>query len=170
MNQSTSAELAYAKPARRRRIKKRHILLGCLLLGLVAIIVGVPFALQNRDLVVSTINRNAGISPMRIDLESIEGGWLRSIKVRGLRLIDDKGAELIKVAELETELNLIRLATNYKNLGTITIRGAEAVVEVQPGTTNIEEAIKPLLSASGSKTPKEAAERAQKRAERYYKV
>ncbi len=153
MNPQTNAELAYAKPARRRRFKKRHILLGCLLLGLVAIIVGVPMALQNRELVVSTINRNAGIAPMRIDLASIEGGWLRSIKVRGLRLIDDKGAELVKVAEVETELNLIRLATNYKNLGTITIRGAEAVVDVQPGTTNIEEAIKPLLGSMNSSKP-----------------
>jgi len=153
MNQQTNAELAYAKPARRRRFKKRHILLGGLLLGFVTIIVGVPFALQNRELMVSTINRNAGIAPMRIDLASIEGGWLRSIKVRGLRLIDDKGAELIKVAEVETELNLIRLATNYKNLGTITIRGAEAVVDVQPGTTNIEEAIKPLLGSSNSTKP-----------------
>ena len=158
MNQQTNAELAYAKPARRKRFKKRHILLGGLLLGLVAIIVGVPFALQNREFVVSTINRNAGIAPMRIDLAGIEGGWLRSIKIRGLRLIDDKGAELVKIAEVETELNLIRLATNYRNLGTITIRGAEAVVDVQPGTTNIEEAIKPLLGTSNSSsTPSTAS-------------
>jgi hypothetical protein len=110
--------------------------------------------MQNRDLVVSIINRNAGIAPMRVDLAAIEGGWLRTIKVRDLRLIDEKGAELVKVGQIETELNLIRLITNYNNLGTITIRGAEAVVDVQPGTTNIEEAIKPLLSSgtSGSTT------------------
>ena len=148
MTQPTNAQFAYSKPARRKRFKKRHILLGGFLLFLFAILVGVPYALQNRDLVLSTINRNAGIAPMRIDLESIEGGWLRSIKVRGLRLIDDKGAELVKVGEIETELNLIRLATNYRNLGTITIRGAEAVIDVQPGTTNVEEAIKPLLTSS----------------------
>jgi len=148
MTQQTNAELAYTRPTRPKRFKRRKILLGMFLALIVAIIVGVPIAIQNRELVVSLINRNAGIAPMRIDLTSIEGGWLRSIKVRGLRLVDDKGSELVKVAEIETELNLIRLATNYKNLGTITIRGAEAVVDVQPGTTNLEEAIKPLLVSS----------------------
>ena len=150
MTQQTNAKHGYAKPDRRNRFKKRHILLGGFLLFIATIGVGVPFALHNRDLVVSAINRNAGIAPMRIDLTSIEGGWLSSIKIHGLRLIDDKGAELIKVTEIETELNLIRLATNYKNLGTITFRGAEAVVDVQPGTTNIEEAIKPFLTSNGS--------------------
>ena len=148
MAQQPNTVFEYTKPTRRRRFKKRHILLVAFLFFMAAIGFGVPFALQNRDLVVSTVNRNAGIAPMRIDIASIEGGWLRSIRVRGFRLIDDKGAELIKVAEIETELNLIRLATNYKNLGTITIRGAEADVDVQPGTTNIEEALKPLFSPS----------------------
>ena len=157
MTQQTNAELAYTRPTKRKRFKKRHVLLGMFLVLIAAIIVGVPIALQNRDLVVSLINRNAGIAPMRIDLTSIEGGWLRSIKVLGLRLVDDKGSELVKVAEIETELNLIRLATNYKKLGTITIRGAVAVVDVQPGTTNIEEAIKPLLISNRSTTASTSA-------------
>ena len=148
MTQQSNIGFEYTKPTKRRRFKKRHILLVAFLLIFATVGFGIPYALQNRDLVVSTINRNAGIAPMRIDIASIEGGWLRSIRVRGLRLIDDKGAELIKVAEIETELNLIRLATNYKNLGTITIRGAEADVDVPPGTTNLEEALKPLFASS----------------------
>ncbi len=158
MTQRTNSELAYTKPIKQRRFKKRYVLFGGFILVFAAIIFGVPYALQNRDIVVAMINRNAGIAPMRIDLASIEGGWLRSIKVRGLRLIDDKGAELVKVGEIETELNLISVGINYKNLGTITIRGAEAVLDVQPGTTNIEEAIRPLLypanpSAAQTQTP-----------------
>ena len=150
MTQYSKAETGFAKPANRKGFKKRHVLL--LLFGVVALVigVGVPLALQNRELVVSTINRNAGIAPMRIDLAEIEGGWLRAIKVRGLRMMDEKGAELISVAEVETELNLLSLAMNYNNLRTITIRGAKAVVDVQPGTTNIEEAIRPLLTPSTS--------------------
>ncbi len=141
----------FDKPrTKRRRFRKRTLLLGGLACLLLACILGVPLLMQNRDLVVSIINRNAGIAPMRVDLAGIEGGWLRTIKVRDLRLIDEKGAELVKVGQIETELNLIRLITNYNNLGTITIRGAEAVVDVQPGTTNIEEAIKPLLSSGTS--------------------
>ncbi|MEQ1826120.1 MAG: hypothetical protein ABL921_09240 [Pirellula sp.] len=149
-------ETGFEKPqSSRRRFRKRWIALGCVAVLFCLIVLGIPWLLQNREIVVSAINRNAGIAPMRIDLASVEGGWLRPIKVRDLRLIDEKGAELIKVAEIETELNLIGLATNFRNLGTITIRGAEAVVDVQPGTTNIEEAIKPLLA--GQSTPSSEA-------------
>ena len=146
MPRKAKDETGFSKPARTRRFKKRYLLLGSLAGLVLAVGIGVPFALHNREFVVSTINRNAGIAPMRVDLEAIEGGWLSPIKVHGLRLIDDKGAELVKVAEIETELNLVRLATNYMNLRTITIRGAEATVDVQPGTTNIEEALRPFLA------------------------
>jgi translocation and assembly module TamB len=150
MSRINHDESGFSKPSRKKRFRKRKFLLIGLVVLLVAIGFGVPYALQNRELVVSLINQNAGIRPMRVDLDAIEGGWMRPIKVRGLRLIDDKGAELVKVAEIETELNLLRLATNRSNLRTITIRGAEAVVDVQPGTTNLEEAIKPLLTSTGN--------------------
>ena len=151
MARKAKDETGFSKPARARRFKKRYILLFGMLGLILAVAVGVPFALHNRDFVVSTINRNAGIAPIRVDLTSIEGGWLSPIKVHGLRLIDDKGAELVKVAEIETELNLLGLVTNYMNLRTITIRGAEATIDVQPGTTNIEEALRPFLASDPKK-------------------
>ncbi|MFN7628396.1 MAG: hypothetical protein ACK5PZ_16335, partial [Pirellula sp.] len=73
-----------------------------LLLLVIVPIVAVPMALHNRELVVGLINRNAGISPMRIDLASMEGGWLRPLKIRGLKLIDDRGAELVQVGSVDT--------------------------------------------------------------------
>lgn len=148
MPRNANVETGFAKPARKRRWKKRHLLLVGLLVLILAVGLGVPFALQNRELVVSAINRNAGIAPMRVDLTSIEGGWLSPIQVHGLRLIDDKGSELVKVAKIETELSLLRLATNYMNLRTITLRGAEATIDVQPGTTNIEEALRPFFASN----------------------
>ncbi len=94
------------------------------------------------------------MAPFRIDLESISVGWFQPLQVRGLRLIDQSGLELVKVAELDTELGLVQLARNYQSLGTITIRGAQMQVDVQPGTTSVEEALKPLLgSPSSSPTP-----------------
>lgn len=158
MSRKVLHDTSYAKPATtRRRFRKRTYVVAGLGIAMLLTLIGIPLALQNRDLVVSVINRNAGIAPMRIDLASINGGWLRAFRVQGLRLIDDKGADLVKVAEIQTEMNLISLITNYRNLGTITIRGAEVALDVQPGTTNIEEAIKPLLGGAANTPPPAAS-------------
>ena len=143
------SDTGFERPRSKRlrdRIRRRYVLVAMLLLLVVVPIVAVPMALQNRDLVVGLINRNAGISPMRIDLASMEGGWLRPLKIRGLKLIDDRGAELVQVGSVDTELNLLSLIVSPRNLGTITIRDTQVLLDVQPGTTNIEEAIKPLLA------------------------
>jgi hypothetical protein len=115
-----------------------------------AVFFGVPILLQNRDLAVSMINRNAGMDPMRIDLKSIDGGWFRPIAIRGLRLIDDRGSDLVQIGEIQTQVTLMSLIANYRNLGTIEIRDAAVALDVQPGTTNLEEAIKPLLASEPS--------------------
>ncbi|MBU6238365.1 MAG: hypothetical protein KGQ51_11085 [Planctomycetes bacterium] len=142
------AKEAGFQKTRSRRWKKRHIIavvVGGLFL---ALFFGVPMLLQNRDFAVSMINRNAGISPMRIDLKSIQGGWFRPISVTGLRLIDEGGSDLVQVGEVNTQLSLVSLMTNYKSLGTVEIRDASIALDVQPGTTNLEEAFKPWLVAS----------------------
>jgi hypothetical protein len=139
-----------------RRFKAWHIALGVMIAVFIAVVVGIPMVIQNRSFVVSLINRNAGIAPMRVDLSGIDGGWLRPFRIQGLRLIDDRGAELVKIAEIETELNLLSAIGNYHNLKTITVRNAEIDLDVQPGTTNLEEAFRPLLSQpnnTNSNTP-----------------
>lgn len=153
MENHRSSDNGFERPRSRRlrdRIRRRYVLVAMLLLLVLVPVVAVPMALHNRDLVVGVINRNAGISPMRIDLASMEGGWLRPLKIRGLKLIDDRGAELVQVGSVDTELNLLSLLTSPRNLGTITIRDTQVLLDVQPGTTNIEEAIKPLLVGSTS--------------------
>ncbi len=132
------------RPRRKLRIRKwRAHFSGCLLL---AIGFGVPMVVQNRKLVVSLANRNAGLAPMRIDLESIEAGWFRPLKVRGLKLIDEHGAELVQVAEVETELSLLGIITNYKNLKTVTVRGAAVQLDVQPENHQSRTSVEAIFS------------------------
>ncbi|MDZ4847661.1 MAG: hypothetical protein SGI77_00060 [Pirellulaceae bacterium] len=126
--------------------RKRNLFLGIFSAIALAVGVGGPMGLSNREFVVSTANKYAGIAPFKIDIDSIAVGWFSPLKIRGFRLIDQAGDDLVKVAELDTELGLVRLARNYQSLGTITIRGAQMLVDVQPGTTSVEEALKPLLS------------------------
>ena len=134
------------RPQRKFGLKRIFIISLFVVLALVGL--GIPLALQNRNFVVSMANNYAGLAPMRIDLSSIECGWFRPIKIRGLRLVDEQGAELVQVAEVETELTLLNAMTNYRNLKTVTIRGASVHLDVQPGTTNIEQALKPFLDVA----------------------
>lgn len=130
--------------------KKRHSVAAVASLIAIAIFFGVPWLLQNREWAVSVINRNAGIRPMRIDLASIRLGWFRPLEIQGLRLVDDQGSDLVRVGEIQTQWSLLSLITNYRNLGTIEIRDAAIALDVQPGTTNLEEAIKPWLAEASS--------------------
>lgn len=138
------------KPRRRLRIRK--VLIVGLIVFLSAGFFGVPMLVQNRGLAVSMINRYAGLEPMRIDLAEIQAGWFRPLRIRGFQLSDDQGAELAKVEEIETELALWNLITNYSDLKTITVRGASVRLDVQPGTTNLEKAFKPFLEPADSPT------------------
>ena len=140
------------RPAKRSKglFRKRNLFLGFLVIVTACLGIGGPMALSNRELVLSVVNRYASIAPFRIDMESIAVGWINPLKIRGLRLIDQSGADLVKIAEIDTELGLFRLTRNYQALGTVTIRGAQMHVDVQPGTTSVEEALKPLLGQSSS--------------------
>ncbi len=147
-NMSRDIDKDFGKRTHRRRFRFVRVGLIGLVLLLAIIGLGVPLVLQNRNLAVSMINRYGGLAPMHVDLNRIEVGWLQPVKVHGLRLIDDQGANLVQVSEIETELTLLSLLSNYQNLRTITVRGAEIHVDVQPGTTNIEEALKPFLAST----------------------
>jgi translocation and assembly module TamB len=134
-------------PARRSRgwFRKRYLLLFALVAMLAGVAVGLPMGLSNKDLVVNLANRFSGLAPIRVDIASISVGWLSPLKVEGLRLIDQNGDDLIKLGVLDTELSLWKMATDRSDIGTITLNNAEMLVDVQPGTTSLEEALKPLL-------------------------
>ena len=134
----------------RKRFRKRYMVLGALVLLLGAALFGVPAAVQNRGIFLSAANRFGGIDPLKIDVASIQAGWFSPVKLAGLRLLDDKGTEVAKIGQVETELGLWQLATNYSDLKVITLRDIAVSVDVQPGTTSIEEALKPLLSKPSS--------------------
>ena len=68
-------------------------------------------------------------------------------------MVDDRGSELVKVGAVDTELTLFSLITNYRQLGTITLRDVSVALDVHPGTTSLEEAIKPLLQSGSKQEP-----------------
>jgi translocation and assembly module TamB len=142
-------EEEFAKPRSARKkglFRLRNLFVAMVLLVIVGGGIGAPMAVSNRGLVVSLANKYAGIAPFRIDLQSISVGWMKSLRIQGLRLIDQAGTDLVKIDEIETQRGMWSLARNYNDLGLLTIRGAAMRIDIQPGTTSIEEALKPLMA------------------------
>ncbi len=124
----------YAKPRTVRKkglFRLRNLFMAFLLLLILGVGIGAPMAVSNRELVVSLANKYAGIAPFRMDLQSISIGWMQSLRIQGLRLIDQAGIELVKIDEIETQRGMWSLVRNYNDLGLVTIRGAAMQVDVQ---------------------------------------
>lgn len=141
----------YDRPAKPKR--KRGRWRRVLLILLVLLIVGVALAprlLTSRSFMLSMIDRYGGLAPLKVDFESVNAGWFKPVGIRGLKLIDANGQTITSVGNVQTEKGLYGWLTGYSNLGTIRISQVEADVVTYDGTSNIEEAIKPLLSQTSS--------------------
>ncbi len=148
-NQQTRAvgdDADYQRPSqpRRRRGKLKYLFGLCLLASLILIIF-LPTIVARRSVLVPLIDRFAGISPLKVDLESVQAGWFQPIAVSGLQLLDGDGQLLAKVAHVETEKGIWSWIRQSSDLGSIRVRGVEAVIAAANGTTNIEQALQPVL-------------------------
>ncbi|MCY3006752.1 MAG: hypothetical protein NTV29_12365 [Planctomycetota bacterium] len=128
---------------------------GIVALGLVA--AAPTVALRQRAWLLEQINQRSGLAPIQVDIGQLKGGWVESFGVQGFRLVDDRGSELVKIGSIDTELTLFSLMANYRRLGTITLHQVDVAVDVHPGTTSLEEAIKPLLQGTVTKEPTASA-------------
>lgn len=130
----------------RRRWKKRYVLLGIALVGCFLVAVGIPFAASQRSWVLYGVNHYGGLAPLRVDLDSVAVRWFSPIEVRGLRVIDGQGATLASIGSVQTSNGLFALATNQSDLGTISLHDASIDIEVQPGSSNLEQALSPWMN------------------------
>ena len=154
--QHADSGLAKDRQKRKRSKWRRAFAIGALVA--VGFLAAAPtILLQQRAWLISQINQRSGLAPIQIDFGPLKGGWIQSFGVQGLRLVDDRGSELVKVGSIDTELTLFSLITNYRRLGTITLRDVSVALEVHPGTTSLEEAIKPLLQTSSKAQPESSA-------------
>ncbi|MFN6400671.1 MAG: hypothetical protein ACK449_12305 [Planctomycetota bacterium] len=145
-DQGVDVGFAKDRSIRKRSKWKRWLAVsGAITIG--AIAAAPTVLLQQRAWLISQINRNSGLAPIQIDIGPLRGGWIQPFSAQGIRLVDDRGSEIVKIGSLDTELTLFSLVSNYRRLGTITLRDVAMAVDVHPGTTSLEEAIKPLMQS-----------------------
>ena len=72
--------------------------------------------------------------------------WLGGIEYRDLLLRDRAGRAVVAVPRLVIDRGLLALALAPRNLGTVRLVGAEAVIDVRPGGSSLEDVIAPWLA------------------------
>lgn len=144
----------FQRPARRRRSAgKLKYLFGLSLLALGALIVFLPTLVARRSILVPMIDRYAGLAPLKIELEGVQAGWFKPVAVSGVQLLDGEGRLLAKIGQVETQKGIWSWIRQSGNLGTIRVSGVEAAIAASGGTTNLEQALQPILDSLGLDEP-----------------
>jgi len=96
--------------------------------------------------------------PLEMALAGIDGRvasraavwrWWGGIEYRDVTLCDRQGRPLVAVPRLVIDRGLAGLLARPRDLGTVRLVGGEALVEVRPGGSSIEDVLAPWLAAAG---------------------
>jgi translocation and assembly module TamB len=139
------------KTQRRRRPWRAALLMSLLMLVVVTLFL--PKILTSRGILVGLVDRFGGLAPLKLDLDQVQAGWFQPITAQGIQLKDGDGNTLIRIGNIETEKGLLGWAMNSANLGKIRIASVEADIVTYDSTSNIEQALKPLLDRQAAATP-----------------
>jgi hypothetical protein len=76
-------------------------------------------------------------------------GWLGGIEYRDILLRDRTGRALVAVPRLLVDRSLAQLVIDPRNLGTVRLVGAEALIDVRAGGSSLEDVLAPWLATFG---------------------
>lgn len=85
----------------------------------------------------------------RVSSRAARWTWLTGIEYHDVVLSDGQGRPAVIVPSVVIERGLVALAADPRNLGTVRLSGAEAVIAVRPGGSSLEDILAPWLAASG---------------------
>ena len=99
-------------------------------------------ALRNRPLEAAFAGIDGDVSSA-----SAAWHWLGGIEYRDILLRDRAGRAVVAVPRLVIDRGLLALALDPRDLGTVRLVGAEAVIDVRSGGSSLEDVIAPWLAA-----------------------
>ncbi|MCA9132503.1 MAG: hypothetical protein KDA45_05095, partial [Planctomycetales bacterium] len=118
---------------------------GLFLLALLLGIIFLPTLLARRSVVVPLINQYAGLAPLQIELESVQAGWFSPVRAQGIQVLDGQGKTLARIGQAVTDKGILGWLRDTTHLGTLSLQQFEAAIVAAEGTTNIEQALQPLV-------------------------
>ena len=103
--------------------------------------------------------------PLEAALAGIDGsvssggatwGWIGGIEYRDVLLRDRTGRAVVAVPRLSIDRSLAQLALDPRNLGTVRLVAAEALIDVRAGGSSLEDVLAPWLATRGRTTGADA--------------
>ena len=122
-----------------------RVIFWAFLLGSAAFIVFLPKIATSQVALDTIIQRFAGLEPLQLKIGSADAGWFTAVRASDIELRDESGNVLAKVGEVQTEKGVIGWITGSSDLGKITLKRIETAIVAYEGTTNLEEALRPLI-------------------------
>jgi hypothetical protein len=89
----------------------------------------------------------------RISSGGADWRWLGSLEYRDIVLHDREGRAVVIVPRLVIDRGLVSLAIDPRDLGTVRLVGPEAVIEVRPGGSSLEDILAPWLAGLATAGP-----------------
>ncbi len=91
--------------------------------------------------------------PGRVVIGSASAGWLSPIELKGASAVDGQSQEVLTVASVRTEKNLLSLLLDRQHIGTIRIEQPKLKLVLRPDGSNVEDLLKPWLDREKSSSP-----------------
>jgi len=86
----------------------------------------------------------------RVTSRAARWTWLSGIEYHDVVLADGQGRPAVIVPSVVIERGLLSLAADPRNLGTVRLSGAEAVIAVRPGGSSLEDILAPWRNVAGT--------------------
>ncbi|MCC7146076.1 MAG: hypothetical protein IT443_06485 [Phycisphaeraceae bacterium] len=153
---ASSAPQASPLPRRRRWLKRILLGLATLVVLSLLLVLLLPTLLSTSAGTSWALGFADGRIPGAIKVKSLSLAWFGGQKIEGLSLLDPKGEEVIKLAELDAPgLSLFSVLSGNTDWGTITLTGLDGTVrQDESGVTNLQQALG--LGQAGEEKPKAA--------------
>jgi translocation and assembly module TamB len=126
------------RPSRSGWVVRIFFLIFLFFVGLLAL---APTLLSSASLANAAIARFAGLQPLRVSVGGLSVGWISPVSLANLRVEDQEGNHLVKIERVSTEKGLLGWLMSPYHLGIVQVDGVEADLIIQPGTSNLEEAL-----------------------------
>ena len=141
-----------AHPASRRHPWRRRVLIAAAIV--IVLVWMTPYLASTgpvRGYIVSKIN---GQIAGHVELEGLSLSWFGPCEIRGLKLRDKDGQEVLTAAKVTVDAGLLHIATSWQDLKSVDIASAHALVSVGPdGGISLVEAVGKRKAAAPTVKP-----------------
>ncbi len=148
MSRSHAVTQDQTKP-RRRRFPVILILFAGMLMVAIGLAWFAPEIVARTSFVQRMVAQNTSDLAGSVSIGRVSLGWMSPVEVRDVAVQDAQGQPLAQIESVRTEKTLFSLAMDTHNLGTLILEKPRLQLLLKPDGSNLEDAIRPLLSKEG---------------------